>query len=215
MSADLLILVLAVAAAAIVLLVVYLMSLARRLNRLHRRVEAARAVLDNQLVRRASAASDLAGSGALDPASSLVLADAATQALWAGQERESHRIIEPDSWSLLADKDAYVEKCESELSQILRVTADLKPAEFPSEQAWALPALAAASQRVEMARRFHNEAVLAAQAVRSKRIVRWVGVAGGAPAPLTVEIDDEVPPLLADPALLAIPDRHDDDDRSG
>lgn len=215
MSPDLFRLLVVVAAVALVVLVAYLMALARRLNRLNRRVEAARAVLDNQLVRRASAASDLAGSGALDPASSLVLAEAAAQALWAGQEREAHRVIEPDSWSLLADKDAHVEKCESELSQVLRVTADIERSDIPQEHAWPLPALSAASQRVEMARRFHNEAVLAAQAVRAKRIVRWLGVAGGAPAPLTVEIDDEVPPLLADPALLGAPDRHDDNDRSG
>src|SRR5262249_59927672 len=53
---------------------------ASRLDRLHSRVEAARPALDLTLVRRASAASELASSGLLDPAASLLLADAVRRA---------------------------------------------------------------------------------------------------------------------------------------
>src|SRR5215475_6606391 len=53
---------------------------ASRLDRLHNRVEAARTALDLALVRRASAASELASSGLLDPAASLLLADAVRRA---------------------------------------------------------------------------------------------------------------------------------------
>ena len=49
---------------------------ASRLDRLHNRTEAARTALDLALVRRASAAAELASSGQLDPATSLLLADA-------------------------------------------------------------------------------------------------------------------------------------------
>ncbi len=61
---------------AVVLWGFYVSWRASRLDRLHNRVEAARTALDLALVRRASAASDLASSGFLDPATSLLLADA-------------------------------------------------------------------------------------------------------------------------------------------
>src|ERR1700743_615874 len=61
---------------AIVLWGFYVSWRASRLDRLHNRVEAARAALDLALVRRASAASELASSGLLDPATCLVAADA-------------------------------------------------------------------------------------------------------------------------------------------
>ena len=62
----------------------YISWRASRLDRLHTRVEAARTALDLALVRRASAASDLASSGLLDPATSLLLADAVRRARQAG-----------------------------------------------------------------------------------------------------------------------------------
>ncbi len=61
---------------ALVLWGFYVSWRASRLDRLHNRVEAARTALDLALVRRAAAASELASSGLLDPATSLLLADA-------------------------------------------------------------------------------------------------------------------------------------------
>src|SRR5678815_3445570 len=58
----------------------YLTFSATRLDRLHARVEGARSALDAQLVRRASVTLQLAASGRLDPATSLLLADAAHEA---------------------------------------------------------------------------------------------------------------------------------------
>ena len=65
---------------AVVLWSFYISWRASRLDRLHNRVEAARTALDLALVRRASAASELASSGLLDPATSLLLADAVRRA---------------------------------------------------------------------------------------------------------------------------------------
>src|SRR5579863_6107740 len=65
---------------ALVLWGFYVSWRASRLDRLHNRVEAARTSLDLALVRRASAASELASSGQLDPATSLLLADAVRRA---------------------------------------------------------------------------------------------------------------------------------------
>jgi hypothetical protein len=61
---------------AVVLWGFYVSWRASRLDRLHNRTEAARTALDLALVRRASAAAELASSGQLDPATSLLLADA-------------------------------------------------------------------------------------------------------------------------------------------
>jgi hypothetical protein len=49
-----------------------------------------------------------------------------------------------------------------------------------------------------MARRFHNDAVRAARALRRHRKVRWFRLAGHAPFPLAFEMDDEPPVALAD-----------------
>src|SRR5260370_30418612 len=58
---------------------------AGRLDRLHARVEAARAALDAALVRRSAVALELAAGGLLDPATSLLIASAAHDARAAGQ----------------------------------------------------------------------------------------------------------------------------------
>ena len=53
---------------------VYVSWRAGRIDRLHARVEMARAALDVTLIRRSSVALELATSGLLDPATSLLLA---------------------------------------------------------------------------------------------------------------------------------------------
>ncbi|MZE80282.1 hypothetical protein GTY57_25920, partial [Streptomyces sp. SID5475] len=87
-------------AVALALIGVYLSWTAGRLDRLHARIDAARAALDAQLLRRASVAQELATAGVLDPAASMVLYQAAHAAR---QAEEEHR-----------------EVAESELTQALR-----------------------------------------------------------------------------------------------
>jgi uncharacterized protein (DUF1800 family) len=153
---------------------------ATRLDRLHARVEGARNALDAQLVRRSSVALQLATSGLLDPATSLLLAGAAADA------REA------------ADADREV--AESDLTQAL-VAAFAEPglAAALNRDARAselLHELASACQRVELARRFNNEAVRAARVVRRKRAVRYLRLAGHAAWPSTFEMDDTIPILV-------------------
>src|SRR5260221_7507417 len=69
-----------VVVAAIAIVGVYVSWRAGRLDRLHARLEAARAALDAALVRRSSVALELASSGLLDPATSLLVAGAAHDA---------------------------------------------------------------------------------------------------------------------------------------
>ena len=150
---------------------------AGRLDRLHVRVEAARATLDAQLYRRSAVALEVATSGLLDPAASLVLADAAHRA----------RAAEP------ADR----ELAESDLTRALdaafcdpEVVAEVAGREGASEL---LAELSAASRRVEMARRFHNDTVVSARALRGRRRVRWFRLSGHAALPETVEMADGTP----------------------
>jgi hypothetical protein len=76
---------------------------------------------------------------------------------------------------------------------------DLGPAQAgrPGPGGDVLDRLATAAHRAQLARRFHNQAVMDAQRVRRKRIVRWAHLAGHAALPQTFEIDDEVPAVLA------------------
>ncbi|MCZ4513755.1 hypothetical protein O3Q52_37560 [Streptomyces sp. ActVer] len=167
---------------ALVAIGLYLSWTAGRLDRLHSRIDAARAALDAQLLRRASVAQELATSGVLDPAASIVLYEAAHAAR---QAEEDNR-----------------EVAESDLSQALRAVFG----EVQQVQAvQAVPGgedaareLAQAVRRVPMARRFHNDAVRAARALRRHRKVRWFRLAGHAPFPLAFEMDDEAPVALAD-----------------
>jgi hypothetical protein len=167
---------------ALVAIALYLSWTAGRLDRLHTRIDATRAALDAQLVRRASVAQELATSGVLDPAASIVLYEAAHAAREADEE---HR-----------------EVAESELSQALRaVFADSHQVEAVREAPGGEKAageLARSVRRVPMARRFHNDAVGAARALRRHRKVRWFRLAGHAPFPLAFEMDDEPPPALVE-----------------
>lgn len=165
---------------AVVVIGLYLSWTAGRLDRLHARIDAARAGLDAQLLRRSATTLELATSTRLDPASSIVLYQAAHAARTADEEQR--------------------EVAESELSQALRAVFG------EPEQAETLRAavggedivadLASAARRVPMARTFHNDAVRAARAVRRHRVVRLLRLAGHAPFPLTFEMDDEAPAAL-------------------
>lgn len=171
--------------AAVLFVGVYLSWTAGRLDRLHARIDAARAALDAQLLRRASIAQELATSGVFDPAASMVLYQAAHDARLAEEE--------------------YREVAESELSQALRaVFADSAQVDAvraaPGGEDTAAE-LAAAVRRVPIARRFHNDVVRAARALRRHRKVRWFRLAGYAPFPLAFEMDDEPPAALADRAV--------------
>lgn len=152
---------------------------ATRLDRLHGRVDGARAALDAQLVRRATITAELATSGMLDPASSLLLADAAHRA------------------ATVADDGR--EMAESDLSRALRAALDTEALdELRAAPAGAavLDDLAAAWMRAGLARRFFNDAVRGATVLRRARVVRLLRLAGHAPLLPTFEIDDEPPEAL-------------------
>ncbi|CAM5630551.1 membrane protein [Streptomyces badius] len=94
------------------------------------------------------------------------------------------------------------EVAESELSAALRAVFG-EPAQVDAVKeipggVEAATELAAAVRRVPMARRFHNDAVRAARALRRHCTVRLLRLAGHAPFPLAFEMDDAPPVALAD-----------------
>jgi hypothetical protein len=156
---------------------------ANRLDRMHHRIDVARGTLDAQLLRRSGATLELASSEVLDPPSRLVLLDAANHARNAG----------PDEF----------EVAESDLSQTLRAVfadpADVRHLRGDVTVRPLVDELARDCVRVELARRFHNDVVVSARALRSRRRVRWLRLAGHAAELRAVDLDD-VPPaaLVAD-----------------
>jgi hypothetical protein len=167
----------ALLAAAIVLLGVYVSWRATRIDRLHVRLETARAGLDAALVRRAAVALELAASRLLDPATSLLLAAAAHEARIAdGENREF---------------------AESDLSRALRAVVeqpDFRTTLVDGRDGAALVEdLDAAVRKVAYARSFYNNAVTATRAARRKLLPRVLPLSGHAPVPQFFEIDDSPP----------------------
>jgi hypothetical protein len=156
---------------------VYVSWRAGRLDRLHARLEAARFALDAALVRRSSVALELASSGLLDPATSVLLADAAHEARAAQAARELP---------------------ESDLTRALR--AVFGQPEFRAslsgmqEAVELLAELEGAAHQVFLARKFYNDAVAATQTARRRWLARALRLAGGAAMPEFFDIDDSLLP---------------------
>jgi len=191
---------------------------ASRLDRLHRKVESSRAVVDAQLLRRASSAANLAASGLMDPVSSLLVGEAAWSAISAGSraaDAEAQLPVEVVTLgrggSGAAQKRGLV---ESELSSTLR--AALEDADEVQEMraepggSELVEALADSWYRAQLARRFHNEAVAQSQRVRRAWPTRVLHLAGRAPIPQTLELDDAWPQSLGRPGQPAAPAEPDD-----
>ena len=163
--------------AVVVLLGVYVSWRATRIDRLHVRLETARAGLDAALVRRAAVALELAASRQLDPATSLLLASAAHEA----------RIADSDNR----------EFAESDLSRALRAVIDQPDFRRTLGARQDGPALLddldAAVRKVAYARSFYNNAVTATRSARRKLLPRVLPLSGRAPLPEFFEIDDAPP----------------------
>jgi hypothetical protein len=211
---------------------------ASRIDRLHRKVAASRAMLETQLVRRAGAAVELASSGVMDPVSSVLVGEAAFAALDAGGSTTGALVPVPVELARLVDAEdaadaadaattdasgprpaspgdlrgstpSVVDRAlvESELSATLRAALEDpdEVADIRAEPGGAelVAALAAAWFRVQLARRFHNEAVAQTRRVRQKALVRTLRLAGHAPMPQTFDLDDAWPPALGRPGAGA------------
>jgi len=210
-----------IAVVAVLFLGVYVSWRAGRLDRMHTRLQAARAALDVTLVRRSSVALELASSGFLDPATSLLLASAAHEARGevrsgTGQppaERAPAELalaeLAPAEWGPGArppgelapylepgDELAHSELAQSNLSRALRA-AFTQPGFRSSLEATdgageLIAEVEAAAQQVFVARKFYNTAVAVTREARRKPLVRLFRLAGNAPLPQFFEIDDSL-----------------------
>jgi len=155
---------------------VYISWRAGRLDRLHNRVETARTALDLALVRRSSAAYELATSGLLDPATSLLLADAVRRAKDAAT----------------AERDL----AESDLTRALRAAfgqpgfrAELDGKEGAKEL---VGDVEAAAHQVYIARKFYNDVAARTIDARRRPLARVFRLSGNAPQPEFFEMDDSL-----------------------
>lgn len=154
---------------------VYVSWRAGRLDRLHARLEGARFALDAALLRRSSVALELASSGLLDPATSVLLAGAAHDARSAQPGREM---------------------AESDLTRALRAVfgqpdfRELLAGQDGAEEL--LGELEGAAHQVFLARKFYNDAVAATLRARMRWLARLLRLAGTAPKPEFFEIDDSL-----------------------
>lgn len=174
-----------IAAVVIVLLLVivlYLSMSAGRLDRLHQRIDTAELSLQTHLLRRSAAALELAASGVLDPATSVLLAERAHDARIA-----SEGTADEVEWSA----------AESELTAALNAAFDdvdevdaVAETELGDALLWELTA---SCQRVALSRRFHNDAVRACRQLRAQNVVRIFRLAGHTELPQTWEMDDVIP----------------------
>ncbi|MGB9278654.1 MAG: NUDIX hydrolase [Pseudonocardiaceae bacterium] len=148
---------------------------ATRLDRLHVRTDAAWAALDAALCRRARAVRALQAGAALHYAAEAALLAGMDSSFGTGL-RVAHRT-----------GMAVREEVENELGQALAIL-DRRGLDSASAGR-----LVDAEQRAVISRRVYNDAVRDTLALRSRRMVRWLRLAGTAPLPRYFEI--------AEPAL--------------
>jgi hypothetical protein len=161
--------------AAALLVGVYVSWRAGRIDRLHARVDMARAALDATLLRRSSVALELATSGLLDPATSLLLASAVHGTRGGDRPRDL---------------------AESDLTRALR--AAFSQPDFRSSLSGRdgadelLAELEAASHQVFLARKFYNDLVAVTRDARHRPLARLLRLSGKAEIPVFFEMDDSL-----------------------
>ena len=180
---------------------VYVSWRAGRIDRLHARVEMARTALDVTLLRRSSVALELATSGLLDPATSLLLA-AAVHGTRPGGPGESGGdgsppgsggsggVVPPGINSRPRDL------AESDLTRALRAAfsqpgfrSSLSGKDGADEL---LAEVEAAAHQVFLARKFYNDMVAATREARRRPLARVLRLSGKARAPEFFEMDDSL-----------------------
>ncbi len=164
---------LALAVVVAVLLSMWVTFTVTRLDRLHARVDAARAALDAQLVRRAAALRSAAESA------DTVLAPA---------EREAFRAT-----AVAALRTAPTGPREGVENAVGRAVAQLAGGGVELRASRAAE-LREAAARVQVARRFYNDAVRDTRTLRARRMPRVLRLAGHVDLPQFFDIDDTLPP---------------------
>ena len=167
---------------------------ARRLDRLHQRILASRDSLSRLLLRRASEADLLSRSAGLENSG---LADAARAYIQdGGDQLTTDGLDRRTAAQRQGDRVEVAARLEraSALSRAIRETLTLEErARIASDsQASArLEALDATCYRIELTRNVHNVDVAGVRALRSARMVKLLRLAGHAPIPEPIDLDDD------------------------
>ena len=156
----------------IIFIIWYLTFLARRLDRLHQRVDNTWANLDILLQKRAAVALEIAHSDIADPASSMLLTGAAYQARDAAIQNRSN--------------------AESGLSGALGLLLEDAQHLTTSADSQLLTELSALTDKIRVAIALQTDAVNRSQMLRSKFVVKSFRLAGSAPLPVTYEFEADV-----------------------
>jgi hypothetical protein len=166
-----------IAALAILAVVgLYLFWTARRLDRLHARVDAAAAALDAQLRRRADHVVEFCDAAGLPKSLDAALRTAVG--------------VAADVTGLDHDREVVENALTRELARTVKESR--RSFETPSSAAVGLHDEAL---RASFARGFYNDTVRDALVIRDRRFVRWLRLAGRAPHPAYFEMDDEELPV--------------------
>ncbi|MGO1713599.1 MAG: hypothetical protein ACTHYS_00805 [Ancrocorticia populi] len=166
---------------------------ARRIDNLNRNVLKSRRSLEHALTARGQYAHDFAVCGVLDMAGAILLTDAADSCLRAGMDP-----IVSDGLDTM-EKVNYAQEnypdrrdLESNLSRTLRLTVDETDSEGYSDYQHSIAErLDKARLDVVLTRSFHNIHVGQVRRVRGTLLARLFRLAGTAPMPETVDMDDE------------------------
>jgi hypothetical protein len=156
----------------IIFFIWYLTFLARRLDRLHQRVDNTWANLDVLLQKRAAVALEIAHSDIADPASSMLLTGAAYQARDAAIQNRSN--------------------AESGLSGALGLLLEDSQHLATAADSQLLTELSSLTDKIRVAIALHTDAVNRSQMLRSKFVVKSFRLAGSAPLPVTYEFEADV-----------------------
>ena len=163
-------------AAVLAVVAMYCFYTAKRLDRLHARMDAAAAALEAQLRVRREAVVALAGElpGAV------------------GEQLKALTTAAAEVDGLAHDREVV----ENEISVALTRLSVADPAVFLAPSAAAVEVHDDAL-RAAYARRFYNDTVRDALVVRDRMVVRWLGLAGHAAHPAYFEMHDEELPTPA------------------
>lgn len=157
-------------------LVLWVRSSLVRLDRLHARVDASQAALDQQLQRRAAAVEQLAGA--------LPVAAAVATTLRVGR---------------LPLASAERQGAENDVGKAIRVLLCQlgdQPGGLSATQREAVAELREACERVHLSRLLYDDAVRDTRILRQRRLTRLLHLAGHRGLPGFFDIDDTVPPPL-------------------
>lgn len=170
--------------AVIVTLGFYVSWRATRLDRLHARLDTALAALDAALVRRCVSVLEVATSGLLNPAASLLLIEAEQEARVAKAQDQRELAESRLSQALRAVWDSARLEVSAAVDEAVGEAADMEHGNALLEE------LETASRNISIARHFYNDSVNLTISARKRFLARILRLAGGAPMPAFFEMDD-------------------------